>query len=58
MKNDIGFSKSKIGKPGFIIESNEESLKKFYIEPLTGQIGLTAPLDYEEKQTYDLVIVS
>jgi hypothetical protein len=31
MNNDIGFSKSKIGKPGFIIESNEESLKKFDI---------------------------
>ena len=31
MKNNIGFSKSKIGKPGFIIESNEESLKKFDI---------------------------
>ena len=31
MNNYIGFSKSKIGKPGFIIESNEESLKKFDI---------------------------
>jgi len=43
----------------YIDEANsEENLKKFYIEPLTGQLGLITWLDYEEKQSYSLTIVS
>ncbi|TRZ09526.1 hypothetical protein HGM15179_017577 [Zosterops borbonicus] len=37
-----------------IIQNSEENLQKFKINPVTGQIRLEKPLDYEEKKTYEI----